>query len=133
MDVYLSDEAWQHLRAQALEIPRRKTGGLLLGHRRGGRFFVERIYPCPFGPFPSARKYWALNGLFEGKIIGFYSSGRRPGLAAEKFPPFAYNKLYVEVDHHPKKDLVLRPAVVEYSDSFHLVPVALAARPKRRR
>jgi hypothetical protein len=27
----------------------------------------------------------------------------------------------------------LRPAVVEYSDSFHLVPVALAARPKRRR
>jgi hypothetical protein len=27
----------------------------------------------------------------------------------------------------------LRPAVVEFSDSFHLVPAALAARPKRRR
>jgi hypothetical protein len=27
----------------------------------------------------------------------------------------------------------LKPAVVEYSDSFHLVPADLATRPKRRR
>ena len=133
MDVYLTEEAWQHLRAQALESPRRKASGLLLGHRRGGRFFVERIYPCPFGPFPSARKYWALDGVFEGKIIGFYSSGRRAGPAAGKLPPFSYNKLYLEFDPHPEKGLILRPAVVEYSDAFHLVPADLAARPKRRR
>jgi len=133
MDVYLTEEAWQHLRAQALESPRRKAGGLLLGHRRGGRFFVEGIYPCPFGPFPSARKYWALDGVFEGKIIGFYFSGRRPLSAAGKWPPFSYNKLYLEFDPHPEKGLTLRPAVVEYSGSFHLVPAALAARSKRRR
>lgn len=133
MDVYLSEEAWQHLRAQALESPGRKARGLLLGHRRGGRFFVERIYPCPFGPFPSARKYWALDSVFEGKIIGFYFSGRRKGPAAGKWPPFSYNKLYLEFDPHPEKGLTLRPAVVEYSGSFHLVPAALAARPKRKR
>ncbi len=133
MDVYLTEEAWQHLRAQALESPRRKTGGLLLGHRRGGRFFVETIYPCSFGPFPSARKYWALDGVFEGKIIGFYYSGRRLGSAARKWPPFSTNKLYLKFDPHPKKGLTLRPAVIEYSGSFHLVPAALAPRPKRRR
>ena len=133
MDVYISEEAWQHLRAQALEVPRRRAGGLLLGHRRGGRFFVERIYPCSFGEFPSNRKYRALDGIFEGKIIGFYSPGRRAGAAAGKLPPFSYNKLYLEFDLHPEKGLILRPAVVEFSDSFHLVPAALAARPKKRR
>jgi hypothetical protein len=133
MDVYLSKEAWQHLRAQTLESPRRSACGLLLGHRRGGRFFVERVYPCLSGPFPSARKYRVLDGIFEGKIIGFYSSARRARPAAGKLPPFSYNKLYLEFDPHPEKGLILRPAVVEYSDSFYLVPADLAARPKRRR
>jgi hypothetical protein len=133
MDAYLSKEAWQHLRAQALESARRRARGLLLGHRRGGRFFVERIYPCSFGKFPSDGQYRALDGIFEGKIIGFYSGRRRPWPAGGKFPPFAYDKLCLEFDPHPKKGLVLRPAVVEYSGSFHLVPVALAAQAKRRR
>jgi len=132
MDVYLSDEARQHLRAQALEMPRRRAGGLLLGHRRGGRFFVERIYPCSFRKFPSERQYGALARIFEGRIIGFYSSGRRSRATAGKWPPFAYSKLWLEFDLHPEKGLILRPAVVEYADSFHLVPAALAGRPKRR-
>jgi hypothetical protein len=133
MDAYFSDEALEHLRAQALELPRRRAGGLLLGHRRGGRFFVESVYPCPFDRFPSGRKYWALDGIFQGRIIGFYSSGRRAGAAARKWPPFACNKLYLEFDDHPKKGLILKPSVVEYADSFHLAPVALAGRPRRRK
>jgi len=133
MDVYLGEEARQQLRAQALEIPHRRAGGLLLGHRRGGRFFVERIYPCPFGPLPSAQRYFELDGVFEGKIIGFYSSGRRGGSAGKKWPPFSYNKLYLEFELHPKRGLILKPAVVEYSDSFSLVPAVLAARPERKR
>ena len=133
MDVYLSDEALQHLRAQALEMPHRRAGGLLLGHRRGGRFLVERIYPCSFGEFLKEGKYYALDRIFESRIIGFYSSGRRAGAAAGKWPPFTYNKLCLEFDHQPKKGLILRPSVVEYTDSFHLVPIALAGRPKRKR
>jgi len=133
MDAYLSEEARQHLQAQALELPRRKAHGLLLGHRRGGRFFIERIYPCSFPLFPSARKFRALDGIFGGKIIGFYGSGRLSRTEAGNSPPFATNKLYLGFSLHPKKGLVLKPAVVEYSGSFYLVPVALAARPKRRR
>ena len=133
MDVYLSEEARQHLQAQALESARRGARGLLLGHRRGGRFFVERIYPCSFGDFPSDRDYWALDGIFEGKIIGFYTGGRRAWPAGGKFPPFTFNKLCLKFDADPKKGLVLSPAVVEYSDSFKLVPVALAAQAKKKR
>lgn len=132
MDVYLTEEAWQSFWAQALEIPRRKARGLLLGHRRGGRFFVEKVFPCSFGQFPTARRYQALNAIFEGKIIGFYSSSRSAGAAAGKCPPFSYNKLFIEFVLHPKKGPILKPSVVEYTDHFHLVPAALAARPKSR-
>lgn len=132
MDVYLSDEARRHLSAQALEKPRGGTGGLLLGHRRGPRFFVERIYPCPLQPFLNVEKYRALSRIFDDKIIGFYSSGRRAEKRQREFPPFAVNKLYLEFDPHPTKGLTLRPAVVEYTGSFHLVPVALAPSPKER-
>ncbi len=133
MDVYLSEEARQHLRAQALELPRRRARGLLLGHRRGGRFFIERIHPCTFPLFPSARMFRALDGFFEGRIIGFYRSGRLSRSEAGKSPPFAYNKLVLEINPDPKKGLILKPAVVEYSGSFYLVPVVLAARSKGRR
>lgn len=133
MDVYLGEEARRHLRAQALELPRRKARGLLLGHRRGGRFFVERIYPCPFRLFPSARLYRDLDGVFEGRIVGFYRSGRFSRSDAGKSPPFAANKLVLEINAGPKTGLALRPFVVEYSGAFYLAPVALAARPKGRR
>jgi hypothetical protein len=130
MDVYLSEEARQQLRAQALGIPRGRAAGLLLGHRRGPRFLVERVCPRRFGALPSASTYLELDGIFGGKIIGFYSSGSRAGKASLKWPPYSYNKLYLELELGPKKKLILRPAVVEYSGSFCLVPAAMAARPK---
>jgi hypothetical protein len=133
MDVYFSEEARQHLSAQALELSRGPAGGLLLGHRRGPRFFIERIYPCPLRPFLSVEKYHALNRIFNNKIIGFYSSGRRTIKRKPKFPPFAVNKLFLEFNPHPKKGLILRPAVVEYTGSFQLVAVALATPPRGRK
>ena len=126
MDVYLSKEARRYLSAQALETSRGKTGGVLLGHRRGPRFFVERVYPCPLRPFLSVEKYYALSRIFDDKIIGFYSSGGRKEKIQQKLQPFAVNKLYLEFDRHRRKGLTLRPAVIDYNGSFHLVPVALA-------
>jgi hypothetical protein len=133
MDVYLSDEVLQHLSAQALKITRGAASGLLLGHRRGPRFFVERIYPCPLRTFLSVGQYHALSRIFDDKIIGFYSSRRRTEKRKPKFPPFAVNKLYLEFDPHPKKGLTLRPAVVEYTGFFQLVPVELARPPGGRK
>jgi len=133
MDVYLSKEAWQGLEAEGLEPLRRKASGLLLGHRRGGRFYVERIHPVPFAPFPSAQRYLMLDRIFMGTIIGFYFSGRRIESVAKKLPPFSTNKLCLEFERHSKRGWVFKPAVVEYTNSFQLVPVTLARRPKRKK
>ena len=130
MDAYLSDEARQFLQAQALETSGRMSGGLLLGHLRGPRFFVERVYPCSLRPFLSLERFRALSCIFDHKIIGFYGSGRWTERTGRKIPPFAVNKLYLEFDAHPRKGLILRPAVAEYNGSFELVPVALAPRLK---
>lgn len=126
MDFYLSEEARRFLSAQALEVSRRRVGGLLLGHRRGPRFFIENVYPCSLQPFLSLKRYCALSGIFNEKIIGFYASGKWAKKTGRKIPPFAVNKLILEFDAHPRKGLVLRPAVVEYNGSFKLVPVAMA-------
>jgi len=133
MDVYLSEEAWQQLRAQALEIPHAKAAGLLLGHRRGPRFLVEEVYPCRFGPLPDATMYLELDRIFKGRIIGFYSSASRTRKAGLEWRPYSYNKLYLELGLGAKKRLRLKAAVVEYAESFRLVPAALAAGPKGRR
>jgi hypothetical protein len=77
--------------------------------------------------------YRTLDSVFEGRILGFYRSGHLSRPEAETSPPFAYNKLVLEVHSDPRKGLVLKPTVVEYSGSFYLVPVALAARPKGKR
>ncbi|MGB7296955.1 MAG: hypothetical protein WBC70_15330, partial [Candidatus Aminicenantales bacterium] len=132
MDVYLSEGARRYLRAQILEISRGGTGGLLLGHRRGPRFFVESVYPCPLRLFLSVEKYHALSHVFDDKIIGFYSSSGRMEDIERRLPPFAVNKLYLEFGLHRRKGLTLRPAVIEYDGSFHLVPVEMAPPPKGR-
>ena len=126
MDVYLSEEARRFLNAQALETSRRRVGGLLLGHRRGPRFFVESVYPCHFQPFLSLERYHALSRIFDQRIIGFYASGRQAGKTGRKIPPFAVNKLFLDIEPHSGKGSTLRPAVIEYSGKFEFVPVALA-------
>jgi hypothetical protein len=128
MDVYLSDEALLFLRAEMLTAPGRRPSGLLLGHTRARRFFVERVYPCPQRAFARQPGYWALERLFGGKIIGFYSSGPAKEKAPALYQPFAFNKLWLELEAsagavRPE----LKPFLVEYDGSFSLRPLAIAA------
>ncbi len=127
MDVYLSDEARRHVRAQALEASHRRVGGLLLGHRRGPRFFVESLYPCSVQPFLSLERYRALCRIFDDKIIGFFGSGRPTEKPGRRVPPFTVNKIFLDVEPRPGKAPVLRAAVMEYSGAFELIPVPLAS------
>lgn len=77
--------------------------------------------------------FHALNGVFGGRIIGFYRSDRLSRAQAAKSPPFACAKLILEIGLNPKRGLALKPAVVEFSGSFFLVPLVMAARPEGRR
>jgi len=133
MDVFLSEDALLLLRAHALEGQGKDQGGLLLGHKRGQRFIVEQVYPSRGHFFPSERIYWALDRLFRGKIIGFYSFASSPKIAARVLQPFAYGKVYLRITLRPKSRWTLKPHVIEYKDSFFLLPIALDSPKKEKR
>jgi hypothetical protein len=133
MDVFLSDEAILLLRAHALEGPGKDQGGLLLGHKRGQRFIVEHVYPSRERFFSSERTYWVIDRLFRGKIIGFYSFVSSPKKAPRILRPFAYGKVFLRVTLRPKNRWTLKPHVIEYKDSFFLLPIALHSRTKEKR
>jgi hypothetical protein len=132
MDAYLSKEALSYLQAEVLGPPRKVGRGLLLGHRRGPRFFVEKVYPLGGRTALSERQFWELDRVFEGKIVGFYETGSRRASTRRVLRPFAYGKLFLEI--HDSSDrqrrLFLKPHVIEYDDHFFLSPIALAKRPR---
>jgi hypothetical protein len=133
MDIYLSREALLYLKGQALESPGQAPSGLLLGHKRGQRFFVEQVYPSRESFFSSEQNYWAFRRLFGGKIIGFYSFTSSTAAKPKILQPFAYGKLFLRITRRPKNRLSLKPHVIEYKDSFFLLPISLHSRTKEKK
>jgi hypothetical protein len=130
MDVYLSQEALRSLKAQAFGTGRRTMSGFLVGHKRGQRFFVEKAHPSFGGDFSSPESYRTLDRLFEGKIIGFYSSSSSEKALATFFHPSFYGKLVLLAGSGSRGRLSLNPHVVEFEKSFFLLPIRLCSRPK---
>ena len=72
MDVYIGAEAAAALAAEALTSSGPSLRGLLLGHRRGPRYFVERAFPLRGKAFPAETRFRELDRAFGGRVIGFY-------------------------------------------------------------
>jgi hypothetical protein len=130
MDVQLSEDALLFLKAQALEGSGNTQSGLLLGHKRGRRFFVEQVYPSGERAVFSERTYWTLDRLFGGKIIGFYSFASRRRQAPKILKPFACGKVFLSIVRRPKNRWTIKPQLIEFKDSFVLLPIPLHSRSK---
>jgi len=130
MDVFIAEEARAGLRADALVTSSEGRRGLLLGHRRGPRYFVARVFPLGGRSFPAASRLRELDDLFDGRIIGFYS-GREPDPGPGGIlQPFAYGKLFLRVSGTAirSRPLAVKPWVIEYDKTFFLSPISLARR-----
>jgi hypothetical protein len=131
MDAYLAEEALLDLRGQAFDPLSQKSAGLLLGHKRGPRFFVEKIFPCRAAFFLTLKNYRALDNHFSGRIIGFYFFDSNSRKRHQLCRPFAYGKLYLEIRPGQKK-LTMRPSVIDFKESFYFRPVPLVFPPQGR-
>jgi len=125
MDAYLSREAYQALEALILLASRSNPGGLLLGHKRGHRYIVERVFSTPGGFSISPDKYFELDKHFEGKIIGFFMAKPEEKKIKRILAPFAYGKLFLEVNRTSQKKPDLKSFVIDYADKFFLSPIRL--------
>ena len=123
MDVYLSQEAKQYLKALPLASP--KTHGFLIGHKRGHRFFVERVLPSSKSSFVSHQKQIQLNTLFEDSIIGFFSFDTNKDLLSKLLVPSATGKLFLEIIPKEENKATIDPYVIDYDKVFYLLPIKI--------
>ena len=122
MDAYLSREACQSLEALTLIGSGANSDGLLIGHRRGHRYFVEKIFPAlkGFSSFP--QKYFELDKIFEGRLIGFFSMKPEERRIKKILAPFAYGKLFLKV-HRKEKKVAIGSFLIDYKEGFYLSPI----------
>ncbi len=119
--------------AHACEAGRKTMSGFLVGHKRGQRFYVEKAYPSSGRALASPERCRALDRLFEGKMIGFYSSSSSPKALARFLQPAFCGKLVLLAGRGHEARLSLKPHVVEFDKSFYLLPVSLCSRQKGKR
>ncbi len=123
MDAYLSDEAYSSL--EALNMVRGDQDGLLLGHMRGHRFFVEKIFPTQKGFFSSHEQYISLNQHFSDRVIGFFSFNPDERKAKKILAPLSQGKLYLSIHSQGDNALDIRSYRIDYKDRFYLSPIRL--------
>lgn len=125
MDAYLAVEAHQALQALSSLSARPGLSGFLIGHKRGHRFFVERIFPLPKGFRPTLENYYSLNQLLDGKIIGFFAFPAEAKDTQQVLQPFACGKLFLSVRLSKRGSLSFQSLVVEYDGHFFAAPIKL--------
>ncbi len=127
MDAFISLEAQQVLRAIKSIAPGKSASGLLIGHKRGRRFIVGRAFPAPAGFKPSPKSLHLLDGIFEGKIIGFFQF--RPDEKKERafLQPSSCGKLFLTIDALPSGQSLLIGCLIDYDGRFELeqIPVTM--------
>jgi hypothetical protein len=127
MDAYLSQEAYQSLTAINLISAGSSSDGLLIGHKRGHRFFVEKIFSSLPGFFPSLKKYHELDELFNGKLLGFFSFNPDKKKIKKILAPLGCGKLFLEISSNQQKKMKIKSYVIDYENEFFLLPVGLVS------
>jgi hypothetical protein len=123
MDAYLSEEA--HSSLEALNMMRGDHDGFLLGHMRGHRFFVEKIFPTQKGFFSSQEQFLSLNQHFSDRVIGFFSFNPDDRRAKKILAPLTQGKLYLSINSQSKNTLDIRSYRVDFKERFYLSPIRL--------
>jgi hypothetical protein len=126
VDVLITPEATGELEALRAFRPRPGTWGVLVGHRRGSRFIVEKVLAAGSpGTVPGEELLDRLDTVWPGRTVGLVAV--RPGAAFKKAArgPAWYGKLVLEIAGTARAP-VLRPFVVEFERRFFLDPIPLA-------
>jgi len=125
MDACLLEEAYQSLEALGTIATKSNSDGLLLGHIRGHRFIVERIFPTQRGFFQSLDNYFSLNQIFDDEILGFFSFFPEEKKMRKILAPFAFGKLILQIQLNRQNKMVIKPFLLDYDKEFYLSPIRL--------
>jgi hypothetical protein len=126
VDVLLTPAARLEIEALRALRPEPSSWAALLGHKRGFRFVVERVFAAGTGRRPpDDRTLAGLEGIWPGRVVGLLAVRPGPSLRRAVLGPAWYGKLIL-VSSGPAKAPVLSPYAVEFDRRFYLDPVAFA-------
>ena len=132
VDVLIIPEAEREIETLRAFRPRPGTWGVLVGHRRGSRFIVEKVAAAGNpGTAPDERILAELEEIWPGRIVGI--AVVRPGAAFKKalLGPAWYAKLVIQ-SLGTSKAPALRACVVEFKRKFFFEPVPFAPAAKEK-
>ncbi|MFC2141595.1 hypothetical protein ACFLR7_01520 [Acidobacteriota bacterium] len=123
MDVYLSRQAMQQL--EALNVMSAGKEGILSGHKRGQRFFVENILQMEGTLSPSPDSLRPLQDLLQESFLGFFSFDSHESREQREWGPNHMGKVFLEIDSRPDSKPHIRAAVIDFDGTFRLQPITV--------
>jgi len=125
VDVLITPEARREIEALRAVRPASSTWGILIGHKRGFRFIVEKVFPAGSGQvLPDERVFAGLDGIWPGGVIGLFAVRLSASVKKAVLGPLFYGKLVLELGATAQKQSV-RPFVVEFERRFFLARILL--------
>lgn len=125
MDAFLCQQAYREIKAISFLSGQKPQAGLLFGHIRGPRIFIEKVWPVPERFEQVDKLWWRLEKNFESQLIGFFTYHSWPKFLKSIFQPFAYGKILIEARSKKENLLSLKCFLIEFSHSFRLFPCPL--------
>ena len=124
MDAFLSKEAYFSLVSINTILTKPNRDGLLLGHKRGHRIFVEKIFSLEKDSYSSLETYISADKHFKGKLIGFFTFQINENKVKKILKPFAHGQLFLSIDSSQEK-IIIKSYIIDYKKVFFLSPVSL--------
>lgn len=125
VDVLIIPAARLDIEALMALRPRRPAWGFLVGHKRGPRFFVEKIFPAAgAASAPSERDIASVEDVWPGRTIGLFAVRPSPAFHKALLGPMLYGKLFLRLGS-PAGRSPARAFIVEFDRKFLLRPAAL--------
>jgi hypothetical protein len=121
MDVYLSHEAVAQMDTIALVSSRGE--GLLIGHTRGGRFFIESLFPAIRVASISTERLLRLMQRLGETFLGFFSYDRSRPKPFTKMEPALTGKIFLEVTGELESGLRMQAFLCDYDGEFRRIPL----------
>jgi hypothetical protein len=125
MDVFLTVGARQAIEAAASAGPKARTTGLLLGHARGPRLYVDDVLPLAGAAWPSLAAFAELDRRFEARIIGFFALNPRSMDRKSLLGPRAVGKAFLEAGPGKRGRVSYRASFVDFDGRFEFLRVRL--------
>lgn len=121
MDVYLSRQAM--LQLEVLNVMSAGREGIMSGHKRGQRFFVEHILQMEGTLSLSPDSLRPMQDLLQGSFLGFFIFDTGENQGQKEWGPGHMGKVLLEIESRPGSKPRFRASVIDFDGTFRLLPI----------